>query len=64
MEDYEVCTCNSINKSTIVNAIKVKGLATLEEVKNETTAGTVCGGCCDDIEAIIKEVLITEISAV
>ena len=56
MEDYEVCTCNNINKSTIVKAILEKGLTTLEEVQNETTAGTVCGACCDEIEAIIIEV--------
>ncbi len=57
MEDYEVCSCNNINKSMIVKVIKEKGLTTLEEVQNETTAGTVCGGCCDNIEDIIKEVL-------
>jgi nitrite reductase (NADH) large subunit len=55
MEDYEVCSCNSINKSTIVKAIKEKGLTTLEEVKYETTAGSVCGGCCEEIEEILKE---------
>ena len=56
MEDYEVCTCNNIYKSTIVKAILEKGLKTLEEVQDETTAGTVCGSCCDDIEKILKEI--------
>jgi len=56
MEDYEVCSCNNINKSTIVKAILEKGLTTLKEVQDETTAGTECGGCCDDIEDILKEI--------
>jgi NAD(P)H-nitrite reductase large subunit len=28
----------------------------VEEVQTETTAGTVCGGCVDDIEDILKEI--------
>jgi len=53
--DIEICHCNGINKSVIVKAIKDKGLTTVEQIQEETTAGTVCGGCIDDIESIIKE---------
>ena len=56
MEDIEICHCNAIMKSEIVKAIKEKGLKTLEEVQDATEAGTVCGGCVDDIEEILKEV--------
>ncbi|HAX93459.1 MAG: (2Fe-2S)-binding protein [Bacteroidales bacterium] len=56
MEDIEICHCNGIMKSEIVKAIKEKGLKTLEEVQDATEAGTVCGGCVDDIEEILKEV--------
>lgn len=56
MEDIEICHCNGIMKSEIVKAIREKGLKTLEEVQDATEAGTVCGGCVDDIEEILKEV--------
>ena len=55
-EDIEICHCNGIMKSEIVKAIKEKGLTTVDEVGEETTAGTVCGSCAPDIEEILKEV--------
>lgn len=55
-EDIEICHCNGIMKSEIIKAIKEKGLTTVEEVGEETTAGTVCGGCIPDIEDILKEI--------
>ena len=56
MEDIEICHCMGIMKSEIENAIKDKGLKTVEEVQDETTAGTGCGGCIPDIEDILKEI--------
>ncbi len=55
-EDIIICNCNEIYKSTIVNAIKEKGLTTVEEVGDATEAGTVCGGCQDDIQEILDEI--------
>jgi NAD(P)H-nitrite reductase large subunit len=55
-EDIEICNCLGIMKSEIVKAIKDKGLQTLEEVQDETNAGTVCGTCIPDIEDILKEI--------
>ena len=54
-DDIIICNCNEINKSTIVKAIREKGLSTVEQVQEETTAGTVCGSCIEDIESILKE---------
>ncbi|MDD2345062.1 MAG: (2Fe-2S)-binding protein [Bacteroidales bacterium] len=54
-EDIIICNCNEIYKSEIVKAIQEKGLKTVEEVGEETGAGTVCGGCVDDIQEIIDE---------
>ncbi|NCB98967.1 MAG: (2Fe-2S)-binding protein [Bacteroidia bacterium] len=56
MEDIEICHCNGIMKSEIVQAIKEKGLKSVEEVGEVTGAGTICGGCIPDIEDILKEV--------
>ncbi|MDD4610011.1 MAG: (2Fe-2S)-binding protein [Bacteroidaceae bacterium] len=55
-EDILICSCNEIYKSEIVKAIKEKGLKTVEEVGDETTAGTGCGGCMDEIQEILDEV--------
>lgn len=54
--DMVICNCNEIYKSEIVKAIKEKGLKTVEEVGDATTAGTVCGSCQDDIQAILDEI--------
>lgn len=54
-QDILLCNCNNVYKSEIVKAIKQKGLKTVEELGEETTAGTVCGECLDDIQAIIDE---------
>ena len=35
---------------------KEKGLKTVEEVGEETEAGTVCGQCQDDIQEILDEI--------
>lgn len=55
-EDLEICNCLGIMKSEIVKAIKDKGLHTVEEVQDETNAGTVCGSCIPDIEDILNEI--------
>jgi bacterioferritin-associated ferredoxin len=54
-EDYLICYCNEVYKSTIVNAIKEKGLKTVEQVGEETGAGQVCGQCQPDIQNILDE---------
>jgi NAD(P)H-nitrite reductase large subunit len=56
-DDIIICNCNEIYKSTIVKAIREKGLSTVEQVQEETTAGTVCGSCIEDIESILKEII-------
>lgn len=55
-KDILICNCNEIYKSEIVKAIKEKGLKTVDEVGDATTAGTVCGQCQDDIQDILDEV--------
>ena len=55
-EDILICSCNEIYKSTIVKAIKEKGLKTVDEVGEETEAGTVCGQCQDDIQDILDKI--------
>jgi len=55
-KDPIICTCLEIKQSQIENVIKEKNLQSVEEVQNETEAGTVCGGCVDDIFVIIEKI--------
>lgn len=54
-DDPIICTCNEIRQSEIEKAIRDKKLKTIEEVQNETSAGTVCGACVDDIFLILEK---------
>ncbi|MDD2584586.1 MAG: (2Fe-2S)-binding protein [Bacteroidales bacterium] len=54
--DEIICNCMEVYKSEIVEAIKSKGLKTVEEVGEATDAGTGCGGCQDDIQEILDQV--------
>lgn len=56
MSEEAICKCMDIYKSEIVEAITEKGLSTVEEIGEETEAGTLCGECQDDIQLIIDEV--------
>ncbi len=54
--DDIICNCNEISRDEIIKAIKEKGLKTVEEVGEATTAGTVCGGCQEEIQEILDAV--------
>ena len=52
-DDAEVCGCNGISKGRIVNAIKAKGLFTLEDVRKHTKASSSCGSCTGLVEQLL-----------
>ena len=52
-DDAQVCDCNGVCKGDIVNAIRTKGLFTLDEVKKHTKASASCGGCTGLVEQIL-----------
>ncbi len=45
-----------VTKGEIIDAIKSKNLITVQDVSDETGAGTGCHSCFEDIEDILKEV--------
>ncbi len=49
-----ICGCNGITKGAIKDAIRDKGLFSVEEVKAETKAASSCGGCLKLVEAILE----------
>jgi nitrite reductase (NADH) large subunit len=54
MSDVEqVCGCNGVSKGTICQAIRAKGLTTLDAVRAHTKASSSCGSCTATVEAIL-----------
>lgn len=45
-----------ITQSQIETAIKKKNLRTIEAVQDETTAGTICGACVDEIYVLLEKI--------
>lgn len=54
-----VCFCNDVTIGMIKDAVDA-GAKTLEDVQVETGAGTVCGGCLDNIQAVIDDLTASE----
>ena len=51
-----ICHCFEGSREEIENAIREKGLKTVEEVGEATNAGTGCGGCQEQIQEILDEI--------
>ncbi len=55
-KDDIICSCMEITKGEVENAIIDKKLTTIEQVQDETEAGTVCGACVEDIHLLLEEI--------
>ena len=53
--DRIVCHCFGVSERTIIKAIEVNNLKTVDEVTHFTKAGGGCGKCKGDIEKILNE---------
>lgn len=51
--DKVVCNCMNVTNGMIKDAVDA-GASTVKEVQDATGAGTVCGGCLEDIEHLVK----------
>lgn len=56
MEDRIICDCMGVSYGDIKKAIN-DGAKTLDDVKEATEAGTICGACEDEIQEVIDEIL-------
>ncbi|MCI9559790.1 (2Fe-2S)-binding protein [Candidatus Ventrimonas sp. KK005] len=52
--DEIVCNCMGVTAGEIQDAIEA-GARTVEEIQENTGAGTVCGGCIDEIRQILEQ---------
>jgi ferredoxin-nitrate reductase len=50
-----VCSCNSVTRGQLVDAIRGGGLNTLSGLGRATRAGTGCGSCVGDLEALLAQ---------
>ena len=51
-----ICHCFEVSREEIDKAIREKGLKTIEEVGENTNAGTGCGGCQEQIQEILDKI--------
>ena len=51
-----ICHCFEVSREEIEKAIREKGLKTIEEVGENTNAGTGCGGCQEQIREILDKI--------
>ena len=56
MEDRIICECMNVSYEDIKNAVK-EVAKTLDDIKEATEAGTICGICEDDIQEVLDELL-------
>ncbi len=56
-DSAQVCSCESVSKGTICEAIRDSNLTTMAEVKAATGAGSGCGGCVPIVKGLLKEEL-------
>jgi nitrite reductase (NADH) large subunit len=52
-DEAEICGCNGICKSKIVNAIADEGLTSLDDVRAHTKASASCGSCTELVEQLL-----------
>ncbi len=52
--DKVICICQNVTIGMIKDSVD-NGANTLEEVQQATNAGTVCGGCIDNVQNLVKQ---------
>ena len=52
-DDALICSCESITKSAICNAVNEKNCETVDAIKKCTKAGTGCGGCVPMVKDLL-----------
>ncbi|MBC8054026.1 MAG: nitrite reductase large subunit [Sphingobacteriaceae bacterium] len=53
-DDAMICSCESVSKGAICDAVKLDNITTLDGIKKCTKAGTCCGGCVPLVKDLIN----------
>ncbi len=57
-DDATLCSCHNVTSGAVRGAIRDAGLEQLAEVKACTRAGTGCGSCVGQLDAVLREELV------
>ncbi|MEO7768876.1 MAG: FAD-dependent oxidoreductase, partial [Ferruginibacter sp.] len=52
-DDAMICSCESVSKAAICNAVSSQGCETVDAIKKCTKAGTGCGGCIPMVKDLV-----------
>lgn len=55
--EYEVCLCYHTTRGEVEDIIRETGVDNLKDLCNVAKVGDKCGGCREDLEMILTEVL-------
>ncbi|MEE0741969.1 MAG: (2Fe-2S)-binding protein [Emergencia sp.] len=55
--DYEVCLCYKTTRGEVEDIIREKKITSLKELCETAEIGNKCGGCREDLEMILNQVL-------
>lgn len=55
--EYEVCLCKHTTRGYVEDIIKEKNIKTLKELCEVADTGNKCGGCREDLEEILNDVI-------
>jgi assimilatory nitrate reductase catalytic subunit len=53
-----VCTCFSVGRNTLVEAIRTQELISAEQIGRALEAGTNCGSCIPELKGLLKSGLL------
>lgn len=56
-DDALICSCESVSKGTICNAVSENGCETVDTIKKCTKAGTGCGGCIPLVKDLVAHTM-------
>ncbi len=59
-DEAMICSCESISKGDICNAVAAQGCETVEAIKKCTKAGTGCGGCLPMVKDLMLATMKTQ----
>lgn len=55
--EYEVCLCYHTTRGQVEDIIREKGIDNLKDLCAEPNIGNKCGGCREDLQMILDDVL-------
>ena len=62
-DDAQICSCNTVTKGTITEAVVLGGCDTIGTIKDRTKAGTTCGSCVPMLKQLLTACGVEQSSA-